>query len=276
MSKTILVLLDGCGFEAATENLGYLEHLVESGLGSKYKIMGELPSLSRPMYETILTGLPVYIHNISNNLDVRRSKQESIFSICHKSGFSTAASAYYWISELYCSAPFQYVTDRIRLHSDGLICNGIFYYEDCYPDSHVFSDAEFLRTTCNPDFLLIHSMNIDDEGHKHGVASSGYNAAVARAGLILSVFMPLWIAEGYNIVITSDHGMNAHHLHGGNTLIQREVPLYLFGAKVRPGNFCEESVSELADAPLICSLLGLEPPTGMKRLADLGVKFFYE
>ena len=56
MSKTILVLADGLNFDAAAENLGYAEHLIESGKGAKYKVRGELPSLSRPMYETLLTN----------------------------------------------------------------------------------------------------------------------------------------------------------------------------------------------------------------------------
>ena len=55
MSKTIVVLLDACGYEVGTEYLGYLEHLVDYGMAAKYRVRGELPSMSRPMYETLLT-----------------------------------------------------------------------------------------------------------------------------------------------------------------------------------------------------------------------------
>ena len=57
MKKTIFVLLDACQYEAGTRNLGYLEHLIDYKKGAKYKVKGELPSLSRPMYATLLQEL---------------------------------------------------------------------------------------------------------------------------------------------------------------------------------------------------------------------------
>lgn len=63
MGKTIFVLLDACGYEIATRYLGYLEHMVDYGLAAKYKVRGELPSMSRPMYETLMTGVPSHVRN---------------------------------------------------------------------------------------------------------------------------------------------------------------------------------------------------------------------
>ena len=54
MKKTIFVLLDACQYEAGTRNLGYLEHLIDYKKGAKYKVKGELPSLSRPMYLSLI------------------------------------------------------------------------------------------------------------------------------------------------------------------------------------------------------------------------------
>ena len=59
-NKVVFVLLDGLQSEYAREHLGYLEHLCEHKKAAKYEVLGELPSASRPMYETIFTGLPVY------------------------------------------------------------------------------------------------------------------------------------------------------------------------------------------------------------------------
>ena len=49
MDKTIFVLLDACQYEAASKYLGYLEHMIDYNKGAKYKVLGELPSLSKPM-----------------------------------------------------------------------------------------------------------------------------------------------------------------------------------------------------------------------------------
>lgn len=274
MAKTIFVLLDGCGFNAGERNLGYPEHLVEQGMGAKYCIRGELPSLSRPIYETLLTGLPVCRHGISNNLVVRRSNCVSVFDLCRKNGLKTGAAAYHWISELYVKAPFCYAADRIQLGTDSAIQDGIYYFEDNYPDSHVFADAEFLRERSNPDFLMIHSMNIDDAGHRFTAESREYETAVAKANIVLSSCLPLWLEKGCSVVITADHGMNACGLHGGNTELQRMVPLYLFGSGAVPGDHSEKCISQLCVAPLLCRLLGIEKSEEMVVPEESGVKFF--
>jgi len=53
LSKVILVLSDGLRYDTAVASMGYLGHLVEKKLASLYKVIGELPSMSRPMKEVI-------------------------------------------------------------------------------------------------------------------------------------------------------------------------------------------------------------------------------
>jgi len=275
MGKTIFVLADGLGYDTAAENFGYAEHLIEAGKGAKYKVHGEIPSLSRPMYETLLTGRTVSEHGITNNMTVRRSSEKSVFDLCYAEGMSAGAAAYHWISELYRSAPFVYETDRMIFDQDGAISHGIFYFEDTYPDSHVFADAEYLRSSRTPDFLMIHSMNIDDAGHHFGSESNEYHMAAARLNMILSAVMPFWLEKGYSVLITADHGMNIHKLHGGNTSVQRDVALYLFSDGIRCGDFSEgEPISQLSVAPLLCRLLDVAPAPGMRTFDVLGVDFF--
>lgn len=273
MSKTIFVLLDGCGYDAGIRNLGFPEHLVERGLGARYRVQGELPSLSRPMYETLLTGLPACRHGIVNNLTVRKSGCENVFSLCRKEGRTTAAAAYYWVSELYRRAPFSPTEDRIRLETDEEIQNGIFYFEDSYPDSHVFADAEFLRGRYSPDFLMVHSMNVDDAGHRFTAESREYETAVARLNEILPACLPFWLQQGCRVLVTADHGMNRFGLHGGSTAAERLTPLYLFGEGILPG-VCGQTISELFVAPLLCRMLGIGKGTEMKDLDEAGVTFF--
>jgi predicted AlkP superfamily pyrophosphatase or phosphodiesterase len=273
-NKIIFILLDGCGYDVATENLGYLEHLVSAGVGGKFLVQGELPSLSRPMYETLMTGLPVYQHGITNNLMVRTSNQISLFDLCLENNKTTAAAAYYWMSELYVHAPFCHMTDRLQLSTAAKIQHGIYYFEDQYPDSHVYSDAEFLRSQFNPDFLLVHSMNIDDAGHKFGSNSSEYHKTIAYENILLATVLPLWMEAGYQIVVTADHGMNEHRLHGGNTDLQRMVPLYIISEQVKKGEPTNLVLSELFIAPILCRLLGIKPSTGMTSLTEVEEDIF--
>ena len=269
MQKTIFVLLGACRWDIGSANAGYLEHLVEVGRAAKYQVRGELPSMSRPMYETLMTGLPVSVHGIVNNQVCRRSRHPNLFSLCRSQGLVTAAACYFWMSELYNGAPFDPLSQRFQLGGDGDIQHGIFYWEDLYPDSHLYADGEFLRHTYDPDFLLLHSMNIDYWGHQRGSDSREYAAAAGAAMEHLARLLPAWMDEGYQIVVTADHGMNALGHHGGPTWEQRTVPLYVISPLCVPGRYEEEEVSQLLIAPLVCRMLDLSRPQGMLRESSL-------
>ena len=116
-------------------------------------------------------------------------------------------------------------------------------------------DGEYLRQEFDPDFLLVHSMNIDDAGHKFGLDSAEYRNSARQADVILSDFLPAWIEEGYQILITSDHGMNNDRSHGGTLAEEREVPLYLIGDRF---SHCDVSIKQTEICGLVCELLGLE------------------
>lgn len=271
MRKTILVLLDACQYEAGTRNLGYLEHLIDYGKGAKYKVRGELPSLSRPMYATLLTGVPVYMHGIAANETVRTLECENVFSMCKENGGTTAAAAYLWVSELYNYAPFRPDRDRIQIHTGGMIDTGIYYWEDEYPDSHLFADGEYLRKQYDPHFILYHSMGIDNQGHLKGAGSREYEEAIIKADNILSLLMEGWMKEGYQIVVTADHGMNTLGLHGGIDAEQRDTPLYIFSDAVKAGRFEDDYISELNVAPLLCHLLDIPASKEMIGLSEIAL-----
>ncbi len=257
MAKVILVVLDGCGYELAQECCGFLEHMAESGQAAKYKVRGQLPSMSRPMYATLLTGQPVYRHGVGNNLMSAKLGAASVFSLCRAAGLTTAAAAYSWFSELFQHGAFDYAQHRFQLSGEGDIQHGLYYFEDDYPDSHLLLDAEFLRRCYAPDFLLVHSMNIDHTGHVHGLGSMQRSLAAIKVDAVLASLVPVWLASGAQVVVTADHSAGAHGLHGGNTPEQRTVPLYLLGTAIRPGVWVQEPIDQLCIAPLLCNLLGI-------------------
>ncbi|MCA1054392.1 alkaline phosphatase family protein [Rossellomorea aquimaris] len=269
--KLIFIMIDGLRFDTAVDNMGYLHHLVEKGQASRFKVISEVPSMSRPLYEVLLTGTPPYLNGITSNGIVRRSKEESIFHLTTKAGLKNATASYNWVSELYHSAPFNPMKDRLLMDSDGAIQNGIFYWEDHYPDSHLFADAEYLRTAKDPDFLYVHSMNVDDDGHKYTGDSAGYRNRVIAVDVLLASILPEWIAEGYQIVITADHGMNKDGQHGGTTADDREVPLFVISSKLEAGVY-ENELAQLQIAPLVCKLLNIQPTEAMQELSVPGMK----
>jgi predicted AlkP superfamily pyrophosphatase or phosphodiesterase len=227
--KTLLVILDGLNYQVAYETMGYLHGECAAGHGCLYSLECELPSLSRPLYECILTGFPPVESGVVHNDVVRQSHHRSIFHFARAAGLTTAAAAYHWVSELYNRAPFDAIRDRHTIDPDAAIQYGHFYHADHYPDTHLFEDAESLRQRYDPDFLLIHPMNIDDAGHNFGLSSAQYRNAARAADSLLSRYLPAWLEQGYQVLVTSDHGMNDDHSHGGILPEELQVPLFVFG-----------------------------------------------
>ena len=62
--KVILVLLDGLNFEVASHALGHLYAYRNAGRAQLYKLQCELPALSRPLYECILTRDTAFVNQL--------------------------------------------------------------------------------------------------------------------------------------------------------------------------------------------------------------------
>ena len=262
--KVILILSDGLRYDTAVAGMGYLGHLVESRRASLYKIWGEVPSMSRPMYETIHTGLPVGEHGIVSNAVVRRSARPNVFQAAHDAGKVTAAASYAWFSELYNRVPYDPIDDREIDDVTLPIQHGRFYTEDDYPDVELLRTAALLARRYQPDYLLIHPMGMDHTGETFGADSSQYRNHAIRQDAWLAPLVVEWMEAGCTILLTGDHGLNADHLHGGTTPDVREVPLYL----IRPG---EENLgdtgqtkSHLQIAPTVLRLMGVPIPETMR------------
>ena len=265
ISKLIVILIDGLGFEDMKSSAGYLEHLVEWRVAAKYRVRGELPAMSRPMYETILTGLPVIEHGIVTNGYKRPSNCPNLFSLSKDAGKVNAAAAYSWISELYSSnGPYDPLAHRYQLESNGHIQHGIYYHVDDYPDAYLYYDGDYLRRTYTPDLLFLHPMNCDHMGHIYGSKSKEYRAAAINSADIISSLMEGWRTDGYDVIVTADHGMDELGEHGGNTEVQRDVALYIISDQVEPGDFTGEHISQLQVAPLCCTLMGVKPGPRMQ------------
>jgi predicted AlkP superfamily pyrophosphatase or phosphodiesterase len=265
MAKVILVLSDALRFDAAMTQMGYLGHLVETKQASLHKVIGELPSLSRPMYETVHTGLPVSEHGIFTNQVIRRSDKPNIFQIAVQAGKTTAAAAYAWFSELYNHSPYDRINDREVDDSSLAIQHGRFYSEDDFPDIELFADGAMLARRFAPDYLLIHPMGLDYTGETFGADTRQYRAQARLQDMILAILIPEALEQGYTVLITGDHGIDADGIHGGTTPEMREVPLFLVRPDQKGEGFISAVLSQLQIAPTICTLLGLPIPETMRH-----------
>jgi predicted AlkP superfamily pyrophosphatase or phosphodiesterase len=265
MNKIILVLADALRYDVARDNMGFLGHLVESKQASLYKMIGELPSMSRPMYETVHTGVPASVHGVVANSIVRLSKLPNIFQIVKEAGGVTAAAAYYWVSELYNRAPYDYINDK-EVDDDNLtIQHGRFYTEDEYPDLELFRTAALHVRKFSPNYLLVHPMGLDYRGETFGSDTKEYRNHATRQDVYLAPLLMEWKELGYTVLVTGDHGINKDGSHGGSTPEQREVPLFVVSPNGQGMGDKGETISQLRLAPTVLNLLDLPIPETMKH-----------
>ncbi|MBQ9406492.1 MAG: alkaline phosphatase family protein [Desulfovibrio sp.] len=229
MSRCVFVLLDGLNAHTARRCMGYLLALEQAGHARYAQLSCELPPLSRPLYATLFSGLSPVEHGILHNDDVRICPTSTVFSRARDAGLVTAAAAWLWVSELCNAAPFVPARDRLTNAPSLPIAHGLFYSSDLYPDAELFCDANCLLAQHKPDILLVHCMGIDTTGHQHGVESRAYRDAVREADGLLARSLPNWLANGYTVLVTSDHGMDEDGMHNDTTDSVRRVPLWLIG-----------------------------------------------
>ncbi|MDE7065620.1 MAG: alkaline phosphatase family protein, partial [Desulfovibrionaceae bacterium] len=227
--NVIFVLLDGLNIAAGETCMGYLSALTTAGRAVYGRVPCELPALSRPLYQCLLTGRPPLVSGIVHNTFWRPDPAPTIFHRARDAGLVTAAAAYHWFSELCNRAPWDPVRDRC-VDDPGLpIMHGLFYCNDAYPDDHVFLDAASLRLRYRPHLLLAHCMGIDDAGHRAGADSAEYRNAARRADMLLARWMPGWLEEGCQVIVAGDHGMHADGMHNGPADQECLTPMWLAG-----------------------------------------------
>ena len=97
-------------------------------------------------------------------------------------------------------------------------------------------------------------MSVDDVGHRHGLDSSQYRNAARSVDILLADYLPGWLEEGYQVLVTADHGMNNDRSHNGLLAEEREVPLFVFGDAFSLDPAAKPLQTELCGT--ICELLG--------------------
>ncbi|MDA0597658.1 MAG: alkaline phosphatase family protein [Chloroflexi bacterium] len=263
MGKTILIICDGLRNDTAAQQMGFMEHLVETRRGTRFTARTTLPTVSKTSYETLHTGLDAIDHGITGNFVTRPSSSPNLFKLASQYGLSTAASAYYWFFELYVGLTYDPTLNSEHDNLDTPIQRGIFYKADSMPDDEVFARGANLASVKQPDYLLIHVMGLDHASHMSGSDSAHYRNQAIHQDQLLAQFVPDWTEMGYTVILTSDHGHTTDKQHGGTGEEVRNVPLYIVPSDGNGLGETGETVSHLSVAPTICQIMKLPIPATM-------------
>ncbi|MFX1682117.1 alkaline phosphatase family protein [Mitsuaria sp. CC2] len=262
--KLVVLLADGLRADTARDYMGYLQALNEAGRAQWRSLRCELPSLSRPLYATVINGEPPLTHGILGNGQAGQALSHHLFQQLDAQGIPAAIAAYHWFYELLAGEIFDPLRHRDAVPTGCGLQAARWYWEDDYPDSHLLADAESLRRAHlpvqGPSLLFIHPMGPDLAGHMHGGESTPYAMSARKLDMLLAQLLPRWHAEGFDLLMTSDHGMKADRMHGGPLPVEREVPLVWVPHDGAVGLALPEQQTDIAG--WILERLGIAPAPG--------------
>jgi hypothetical protein len=242
--RAVVVLIDGLGGDA------FEARLREGTLGDvawKVSLDSGVPSRSRPVYHSILTGVPQWAAGILGN-GYSRERADGVSDRVRDGGGKVAwmLETVPWFCELFCG-PWDLVV-RGRVVTIPETFEGVW-------DS-------------GPNLIVLHLTEVDEAGHRYGAASEEYEAASRRAFGIVASFRAI-VRErrgGPSAIwfVGADHGHTPHGGHGGPEEAVRRVSwvaLYDRGSTADASGYAAPPMTPVtALAPTIARALGVSAP----------------
>lgn len=269
-SKLLLIILDGLPWRNWKPFMGNLEGWVQSGEARKWRMRSVLPSTSACCYASIHTGVTPQEHGIGSNEFRRRVAQPDIFSeVAGAGGKSGAVTHSYW-SEFFNRYPFDPVRDVEYDEPEGPIHHGRFHTMSGYnhtnqmtpSDVDLFATLTMLGERHGIDYGILHTCTVDSMGHRYGQDCVEMDNALYALDASLAGFLPRWRANGYEVIVTADHGQTHRGHHGGHDEEMQDVALYYFGPAKGPKP--DTLLDQLQLAPTVLKRLGVKAPATMK------------
>ena len=274
--KLLLIILDGVPLRNWTRLFGNLEGWVENGAAQKWTMSSVLPSISASCYASIHTGVTPQEHGCTGNGNVFRLKHPDLFSEIRKAGGITGAVTHSFWSEFFNRHPFDYVRDIEYNEPESSTINyGRFHTMTGYSAANQMtpSDIDLFATLTNLcarfglNYGILHTCTLDSMGHRFFHDCQEMDHACAVMDEMLAPFIHQWLAAGYEIIVTADHGQDERGHHGGRGALQQEAALYYFGPAKGPSK--DTVIDQLQLAPTILSRLGAPIADTMKAKSFL-------
>lgn len=248
-SRVVLVLIDGLRYDQSmdAEVMPTLAALREQGAWAK--MHSRPPSYSQTGYSMIFTGAwPEWNGGPVMNIpyeDIYAWPHETIFSVVHQAGKTSATSGYYWFGSL---IPQEEV--RSGFNTPG---------EDNAADMAVMKAALPMLAENKDAFVLIHLDQGDYAGHHEGgPLSAGGKAAARRMDDMLAQVAAQLDFSTDTLMVLSDHGHVVMGGHGGTDADVLVEPFLLVGKGIQPGKYNDIQMIDVASTTAV--LLGTSIP----------------
>ena len=276
MRKLLLIIIDGVPYRNWRRLFGNLEGWVQSGDARVWRMRSVLPSTSASCYASIHTGLSPQEHRVWGNEAIRKLEFPDVFSALAGAGKRTGAVAHSFWSEFFQRAPFDVVRDIEYDEEAGPIHHGRFHTMTGYgninqmtpSDVDLFGTLTRLAEVKGIDYGMLHTCTLDSMGHRFYHDCEEMDHACYVMDAMLAPFVQRWRDNGFDVIVTADHGQDERGHHGGTGELQQEFAFYYFGDAQMPA--ADVVLDQLALAPSILTRLGVDVPATMKAKPFMG------
>ncbi len=240
LSPLVIVLLDGMRVDES-ERSPPIEALRSRGSFGRIEL-GEVPTLSRPFYHALLTGVPQRGSGVRRNKPGQRQVLDALSDRVRDAGGQVAfvAEDLDWMSVLFA-------------HEGDIDHHG--------PDALGAPLDDVLARIAageGPALTVVHVLGVDETAHDHGIDSDAHRRALRRADEVVTRVSEATFGRAL-VAVMSDHGHIAAGGHGGDEPEVRFAPFVFVGDGVPSGPLAR-TLSPAELAPTFASYIGVAPP----------------
>jgi hypothetical protein len=201
----VIVVIDGMRVDEA-QAMSSVKFLKTQGIWTTVQL--SLPSLSRPFYHTLLTGVPSWASGVRTNRFTEQARVPSLADVVREAGGQCA-----WFTQGLTWFPHMYSKSGDIVDTKG--------------ESYQTSMDTWLRRKrqAKPSLTLIHFIESDSSAHASGIYSNRHQRAMMEANLLIDRVQKL--TEQDILLVLADHGHIAGGGHGGNENEVRSIPFLL-------------------------------------------------
>lgn len=133
-------------------------------------------------------------------------------------------------------------------------------------NARTFGNARELQSR-SPDFLVVHFVTPDHQGHAFGIRSARYRSSMHAFDQDLFAWLDS-LPRNWTVLVTSDHGAAESGTHGTDTTEQRRCPLLAYGPGIAEQVRERRTLDQVELPGLFAALLGV-PTAEQSRGAAL-------
>lgn len=256
----IIIGLDGWGSWCMDEGEApFIRQMMQEGSWTLDKRTVR-PSISGPNWAAQLNGTPVEVSGITGN------ETEPTFKPLYQTEHHEQATLFHLLRQARPDA------------ESGIVCEwgGIQHYVDTLclnynkrirhateqPEAIVEESVKYIKEA-KPVLCFIHIDALDHMGHSFGQGSPEYMAELpevdGRVQRIVEGIKEAGIYDDSIIILTSDHGHEGTG-HGGDSTLEIETPLVIWGKGIRKNHEIKDCVIQYDVAATVAKILNLETP----------------